>query len=75
MDGVPISTRAHVHTPLPYLGNGWTYCAQIWCVVMDQLAKHFMHATSGTYLYVLTCVPFPYLGIPWTHQADICWVV
>ena len=28
--------REHVHTPILYLGNGWTDCAQICCVSRDR---------------------------------------
>ena len=51
------SARAHVHTPFPYLGNGWTDCTEIRCLLMNQLAMHFILATSGVCLHVLTCVP------------------
>ena len=35
----------HVHNcapaPFPYLGNGWTDCAEIYCVVRDPSARRF----------------------------------
>ena len=30
----------HVQTLFPYLGTGWTHCAEIWCMVVEQLAMH-----------------------------------
>ena len=35
---VGTGTRAHVRTPFPYLGNGWTECAETSCVVRRPLA-------------------------------------
>ena len=55
-----------------HIGNGWAHFAEIWCVIMDQLAVHFIYATSGIHLQVLTCIRlFPYHGIQWTHHAEI----
>ena len=37
-------TCEHAHVQMchfPYLRNGWTDCAEIWCVVCDPLAKRF----------------------------------
>ena len=61
MNSVPISALVHVPhvcTSFRYLRSGWTRCAEIWCVVMGQLAMHFMHATDGVHLHVLTFVHF-----------------
>ena len=38
-----------------YLGNGWTDCAEIWCVVSDPLARSFANVQDGVYLNVRTC--------------------
>ena len=37
------SERAHVHTPLLYLENGWTDCAEIWHVASGQLVMWLPH--------------------------------
>ena len=37
------SARAHVHTPLLYLENGWTDCADIWHVASRQLVMWLPH--------------------------------
>ena len=42
-EGVTIA-RAHVHTPLLYLGNGLTDCADIWHVASGQLIMWLQHA-------------------------------
>ena len=57
----------HVRTPCPYLGNGWTDCAEIWFVVRDQLARQLTQTMDGVHLHVRICaradVPrFLYLG-------------
>ena len=31
----------HVCIPSPYLGNGWTDCTEIWCVVRGPMAMRF----------------------------------
>ena len=73
----------HVHTcaradapPFPYLENGWTDYAEIWCMVTDTLAKLFAKVNGGKQLHVRTCkcAPFPYLGNGWTGCAEI-WCV
>ena len=33
--------------PFPYLGNTWTDCAEIWCVVMGPTAMCFIGITNG----------------------------
>ena len=40
--------------PFPYLGNGWTDCAEILCVVRDQLSKRFAQIKSEIHLHVRT---------------------
>ena len=56
-----------------YLGNGWTDCAEIWCVVRDQLAMRFTLPRGGVHLHVRT--PFLYLENGWTDRAEIWHVV
>ena len=48
------SARAHVQMipSVSYLENGWTDCAEIWCVVRDQLAMRFTKLRGGVYLYL-----------------------
>ena len=53
--------RAHVHTPLLYLGNGWTDCADIWHVASDQLVRWLQHAHRGVTMHVSTCTPRFYI--------------
>ena len=43
--------------PFTYLGKGWTYCAEIWCVVRDPIAMRFTETKSVVHLQVRTCVP------------------
>ena len=33
--GVHLHVRTFTCATFPYLGNGWTDCAEIWCVVRD----------------------------------------
>ena len=42
---------------LSYVGDGWTDCAKIWCVVRSQLSKRFAQVKSWVLLHVRTCVP------------------
>ena len=48
-----------------YLGNGWTDCAEIWCVVRDPLARRFTEVYAGVHR-ARADVPLLYLGIGWT---------
>ena len=43
--------------PFPYLGNGWTNCAEIWFVARDPLAWRFTKANDGVQVHVRTCTP------------------
>ena len=51
MDVVHTSAGANVHTcrcaPSPYLGNSWTNCAEIWCVVRGPLTRAPMGGRNG----------------------------
>ena len=51
------SARAHVHTPLPYLANGWADCVQTWCVANDPLDERLTQVRCGVHLRVRTCTP------------------
>ena len=51
------SARAHVHTPLPYLANGWADCVQTWCVANDPLDERLTQVICGVHLHVRTCTP------------------
>ena len=51
------SARAHVHTPLPYLANGWADCVQTWCVANDPLDERLTQVRCGVHLHVRTCTP------------------
>ena len=59
--GVGTSARAHVRTcrcaPFPYLGNGWTDCAEFWFVVGDPLACRFTKVNGGVQVPVRKCAP------------------
>ena len=48
------SARAHAQMlpSIPYLGKGWTDCAEIWCVVRGQLAMRFTLSGMG---FICTC--------------------
>ena len=56
------SARAHVHTPSPYLANGWADCVQILCVTRDQLDKSFtqVKVREGMQLHVRACNCTPF---------------
>ena len=58
MGGVYLHVRTCRYAPFPHLGNGWTDCAEIWCVVSDPLAMRFTVLRGGVHLHVRTCVPF-----------------
>ena len=60
MSGVHLHVRTCASAdvpPFPYLGNGWTDCAEIWCVVRDPLAMRFTLLRGGVHLHVRTCAP------------------
>ena len=52
MDGVHLHVRTCRCAHFPYLGNGWTNCAEIWCVVRDTLASRFAKVKGGVNLHV-----------------------
>ena len=52
--GMDASARAHLRVPLPYLGNGWTDCAEILYVVRDQFARQLTQISGGVHLHVRT---------------------
>ena len=61
--------------PFPYVGNGWTDCAEIWYVVKNTLPYRFTEINGGVKVHVRTCAPpLPYLGNGWTDCAEI-WCV
>ena len=51
----------HLHLQMlpsvPYLRNGWTDRAEIWCVVRDPLAMRFTPLRGGVHLRLRTCAP------------------
>ena len=49
------SARAHVHTPLLYLENGWTDWADIWHVASGYLVMWLPHVYRGVTMHVRTC--------------------
>ena len=51
------SARAHVHTPLPHLANGWADCVQTWFVANDPLDERLTQVRCGVHLHVRTCTP------------------
>ena len=57
---------AHVCTyrcaPFPYLGNGWTDCAEMWFVVRDPLVWRFIKVNGGTGAGAHVRTHFPYSG-------------
>ena len=62
--------RAHVHAPLPYLGNGWTDCADIWHVASGQLVMWLPHINGGGDV-TRTCAraqPWPHFYISGTTE-------
>ena len=44
--------RTYERTPFPNLGNDWDHCVEICYVVIDQLAKHLIQATSNFVCFV-----------------------
>ena len=64
MGGAHLQVRSCVLGDVPtsrtYLGNGWTDCAEIWCVVRDYLARRFTTVKGGVQQqHVRTCAPIP----------------
>ena len=58
MGGVHLHVRTCARADVPpflYLGNGWTDCAEIWCVVRDPLARLFTNVHGGAQLHMRTC--------------------
>ena len=55
-DGWCASARAQVQMfpNVPYRGNGYTDCAEIWCAVRNKLTMHFTLLRGGVHLYVRT---------------------
>ena len=43
--------------PFQHLGNGWTDCAEILCMVRDPLARLFAKVHGATQLHVHTRTP------------------
>ena len=57
MGGVHLQVRTCASADVPgvtYLGNSWTDCAEIWCVVRDQFAMRFTLLRGGVHLHVRT---------------------
>ena len=46
-----------MHTPFPYLANGWADCVQILCAARDPLDKSLHVVRVGVYLKVRACTP------------------
>ena len=46
----------HVHTPFPYLANGWADCGHFF-VARDPINKSFTQVRDGMHLHVRTCSP------------------
>ena len=57
MGAVHVHVRTCRCALFPYLGNGWTDCAEIWCVVRNPLARLFAKVNGGAQLHVRTCSP------------------
>ena len=58
MAGVHLHVRTCARADVPpflYLRNGWRDCAEIWCVVKDQLERLFAKVIGGAQLHVRTC--------------------
>ena len=73
---VHISARAQVRTSFPYPWNGWTHCAEIWWVFMEQLPMHFTHVQRVEFICTSSrAYFFPYLGMHWKHCVEIWYVV
>ena len=76
MGGVHLHACTLSCTPVLYLDNGWTDCAEIWCVVGDSLATRFAHPKGGegksARAHVRT--PFSYVRNGWTDCVEIWYV-
>ena len=52
---------AHIRTcrcaPFLHLGNGWTDCAEILCLIRDPQARLLAKVHGGAQLHVRTCAP------------------
>ena len=64
------SARAHVHTSLPYLANGWADCVQTWCVASDPLDERLTQVRCGVHLHVRTCTPPSNDGASWPARPS-----
>ena len=47
-----------MHTPFPYLANGWADCVKVLCVARDPLDKRFIQVRDVMHLHVRTCRHF-----------------
>ena len=56
------SARAHVHTRLPHLANGWADCVRTWCAASDPLDERLTQVRCGVHLHVRTCTPLSHDG-------------
>ena len=60
MGGAHLYVRTCARADVPnvlYLLNGWTDCAEIWCMVRDELAMRFTPLMGRVHLHVRTCAP------------------
>ena len=55
------AARAQASTPFPYVGNGWTDCTEVWCVIREPLAIPFTRIKWNIFLraHVRTTFPNP----------------
>ena len=66
------SARAHVHTRLPCLANGWADCVQILCVTRDPFNKCFTHVLRwSTSARAHVHIPFPDLASGWADCVHV----
>ena len=64
--GCGISARAHVHTALLYIRNGWADWVQFWCVSWGSWTRCLTQVVGGVSLHVRTCRPhFCISGSAW----------
>ena len=47
----------HMCPGVSYLEKRWTDCAEIWCMVTDQLARRCTQASGGIHVQEHTCEP------------------
>ena len=71
--GWGVTARAHVRTPILFLGNGVADFSQTWCMAMDHSTSTHPQARSGVSLHV--CIPILLFRSGLSDFAQFWWVL